>query len=735
MPETIAQIDAILRLAKSLRRAAEASKQRRCLLVSGSNEWCFDIAKYIQTVFNTNESIWVSREAPTDVKTLDNKTVFKSLGAEADLVIYNAHEGFDADAFGAISGTIRGGGILLLLTPPLPEWPQQYDPEAERFFQQQPSRHSYFIERFIAIADKSKAVFRIAEDEPIPIPTPTTLNTIAQHAPNGACRTSDQVLAVKTINTMATNQGHRPVVLTSDRGRGKSSALGIATAQLLKQGLNTILVTGPRLNSVLPVFEHARRLLNITSVKPGVIEQNNARIEYTPPDELISTKPKADLLLIDEAAAIPTPMLATLLNHYHRIVFATTVHGYEGTGRGFALRFNKVLDQQTPGWQQVRLTQPIRWADDDPLEQFVFDALLLNASIANEKNLHELAPPDCHIDCIQHEQLMQDQDLLSQSFGLLVLAHYRTRPNDLRQLLDSPGIQLHMLRYKRYIVGVMLMIKEGDIHGDTAKLVYQGRRRLHGHLIPQSLATHAGIVDAACLRYLRIMRIAIHPAVQGQGLGSKLVSEVMQTIKLDDADCIGTSFGVTTELYRFWHSLGFVAARLGLTREHSSGTHSLIMLAPKSEKGRQLTQLAQSRLQIQLPYLLADILQGFDSDIARLLALDNQAGTPGLSQHDWQDIISFAYGARGYEFCIAAITKFVTTVLGDKNTLNKLNAQQQQLLDSRVVKKLAWTEAVRMTELNGRNTAIRLLRESLKILIEDHCPKDVREKVATLIDL
>ena len=735
MSDITAEIDTIIRLTSSLRRAAEKSQQRRCLLVSGSSNWCFDVAKHIQNEFNAGESIWVSRQAPTDAKTLDNKTVFKSLGAEADLVVYNAHEGFDADAFGAISGIIRGGGILLLLTPFLSEWPQQYDPEAERFFQQHTSRHSFFIARFITIATKAEGVFQVTQDEPISLTTPNSPNIPIQHIEHGACRTSDQALAVNTINTMATSESPRPVVLISDRGRGKSSALGIAAAQLLQQGLKKIIITGPRLDSVLPVFEHARRLLSISAVTRGTIEYSNAQVEYVPPDELISSTPEADLLLVDEAAATPTPMLIKLLNHYHRIVFATTVHGYEGTGRGFALRFNKVLDQQTPDWQQIKLSQPIRWAEDDPLEKFVFDALLLNASIADENKLRNLTISECYVEIISHEQLIQNQKLLPQVFGLLVLAHYRTRPNDLRQLLDSPGMRLYVIRYRTYIIGTVLMIEEGSISRDISKLIYQGRRRLHGHLIPQSLATHAGIINAACLRYLRIMRIAIHPAVQSQGLGSKLVSEIIQTVKSGDADCVGTSFGVTTELYRFWNSLGFIAARLGITREHSSGTHSLIMLAPISKEGKQLIQLAQSRLQLQLPYLLTDILQNFDSDIERLLIRKNHVDTQNLSQHDWQDIISFAYGARGYEFCIAAITKFVITVLNKKNTLGKLNIQQQQLLQSRVVQKLAWAEVVEIIGLNGRNAAIRLLRDTLKTLIELHCPKHTRENINMLIDL
>ncbi len=728
------QIDAIAEFAKSLQRVASAARHRRCLLLSGCTEWCITVAERIQSEFKSEESLWVSHQPPKHIHAFDNKTVFKSLGAEADLVVYDAHSGFDADAFGAVSGLIRAGGLLLLLAPPLAEWPQHHDPEAERFFPKHTDR-SHFIERFISVASQAEGVFHVVEHEPVPAHTDTNQQPSFQHETHGACRTADQELAVETIKTIATGQQHKPIVLISDRGRGKSSALGIAAAQLLQQGFKRILVTGPRLDSVMPVFERAWRILGITTQQRGLIEFSDSRLEYIAPDELIASTPAADLILVDEAATIPTPMLSTLLAHYKHIVFATTVHGYEGTGRGFALRFNKVIDQQAPGWQQIRMHQPIRWSANDPLERFVFNALLLNASIASEDDLNTLNTSDCHTEKVGRDQLMRNEDLLSQVFGLLVLAHYRTRPNDLRQLLDSSGLQLHVMRYQMHIVGVVLLIEEGGIEKNLTLKIYQGRRRLHGHLIPQSLATHAGMVDAPGLRYLRIMRIAIHPAVQRQGIGSKLITETTKTIKAEDYDCIGTSFGVTVELYHFWKSLGFVAVRLGLTREHSSGTHSLVMLKPVSGIGRQLAEQAHTRMQIQLPYLLADALKGFDTELASLLTKTDQQDTPNLNLQDWQDIISFAYGARGYEFCLAAVTKLVIAALNDAKPLHELDTQQQQLLQSRVVNKRPWAETVKLTRLSGRAAAINLLRKALQVLVESHCPEETRTQVKILIDL
>src|SRR5690606_39452487 len=44
------------------------------------------------------------------------------VGMELDALVFDACAGFDPDLFGAASGTVRGGGLVVLCTPPLAEW-------------------------------------------------------------------------------------------------------------------------------------------------------------------------------------------------------------------------------------------------------------------------------------------------------------------------------------------------------------------------------------------------------------------------------------------------------------------------------------------------------------------------------------------------------------------------------------------------------------------------------------
>lgn len=730
MSDLSAKHEAMIELVLAQRDRALQLNQRRGLVLSGSAAWCSELAHKITPLLGAQQ-VWVSRQPAEAVEAYTGREVLKRLGSEVDLLVYDCHDGFDVDAFGAASGLIRGGGLLLLLTPPLDDWPKQTDAEAERFFQTASSA-SNFIKRFIRIAETSAALLMLDEHAALPHFTESNEARVNGDDLDGPCRTTDQQAAVAAIVDLGVRQTQAPIVLVSDRGRGKSSALGIAAAQLLQNGGKTILVTAPRLASVAALFEHAGRLLPGVSSDRGLLEYGAASIRFVAPDELIDSAPDADLLLVDEAAAIPTPMLEQMLSHYPRVVFATTVHGYEGTGRGFALRFNKVLDQQAPGWQQLRMQQPIRWAEHDALEQFVFEALLLNAAIATEYELSGLELSACQIESVSRAELMADQQLLSEVFGLLVLAHYRTRPNDLRQLLDSPDLQLYVMRYQQHVVAVTLLGVEGGLDEPLSKLVYQGRRRIQGHLIPQSLATHAGLIEAPTLRYLRIMRVAVHPLVQNQGLGSALIKHICKVVTESDGDCLGTSFGLTAELLRFWQALGFVAVRLGLTREQSSGTHSLIMLRAVSDSGQNFLNKAHNRMQRQLPVLFTDPLHEFDKHLAEMLMAGSAKFDSAVAELDWHDVISFAYGLRGYEFCLAAITVFVETL---PQALPELSHKQYQLLSAKVIKKQAWAEVAKSVGLSGRAEVIKLLREILCLLLEHYADKAVVVRVRALLDL
>ena len=194
---------------------------------------------------------------------------------------------------------------------------------------------------------------------------------------------------------------------------------------MIKQGDCNIVITAPLIASVQPVFEHAARLLGVEP-SGGNIYYQQSRLQFMAVDELIRNKPQADLLLVDEAAAIPAFMLEQYLTNYKHIIFSTTVQGYEGSGRGFDIRFTQTLDNKTPQWQSCLLKQPVRWADNDPVEAWLFDSLLLKERRVDKTVLASCELKLCVSEKLNRDMLLANKADLEQLFSLLVSAHYQT---------------------------------------------------------------------------------------------------------------------------------------------------------------------------------------------------------------------------------------------------------------------------------------------------------------------
>jgi len=672
---------------------------RQLWVLAGARAWARDAAAR----YTCDAMLWLGAPPP-EVPGGAAREAHKWLGRELDLLVIDAWAGFDVEAFGASSGALRGGGLLLLLTPPLAEWPHYADPEYARiavhpFKPEQVSGR--FLARFVHLL-RRYGVRVLNEGDTLPVWQAAPGN----HPANW--RTADQQTALAAIRTMAQAAAPVPLVLTSDRGRGKSAVLGMAAAQLLRQGMQRIVVTAPRLTAVDTLFAHAaRELPQAKAERRGILLPAGRCLEFLAPDALAHALPPADLLLVDEAAAIPTPLLERLLAHYPRSVFATTLHGYEGTGRGFAVRFQRVLTERAPGWRGVCLSEPIRWPQDDPLERFVFDALLLDAQAADDLLVREATVDACSVERVERDELLHDDALLRQLFGLLVSAHYRTSPLDLRHLLDGPNVSVWLMRRQGQVVATALTVREGGFAEALAAAIYRGERRPRGHLIPQSLALHSGFAAAPRLSGERIMRIAVHPAAQRRGLGTRLVQAILEQAQGDGLDFIGSSFGATAELLDFWRRMALLPVRLGLTREASSGTHSVIVLRPLSAAGGQLYAAVRARFLSHLPALLRDGMDEVDADVAAMLLQGAHAddGTE-LDAQDWHDVESFVRGWRGYEVCQVAVRKLVQATISSA----ALDVKQQALLRRKVLGCEPWETVIAALDYSGRAQALAALR-------------------------
>lgn len=559
------------------------------------------------------------------------------LGRELDLVVWDGWLGNPPDGIAALLGTLGAGGLFVWLMPPLDEWPGYDDPDYRRTGLDDIADHP-FARRLAGVLQNDPQVVRLGLDGLL-----TGTLTLPVSAPAFAAGdTEDQLAAIDAIYRTGLGRRRRPLILRADRGRGKSTALGRAAAQLLHGKRERIVVTAPSAEAVEQVLTAAQAAWPQTARSGTTLAANEHSLKFVPPDVLLRERPEAGLVLVDEAAGLPAPVLESILTGWPRVVFSTTVHGYEGTGRGFDVRFRDVLDRITPQWQELHLRQPIRWIEGDPLERLTNRLFLLDAESASEIE----TSADLHIEHWQPAGASETE--LAEAFGLLTDAHYRTTPGDLRQWLDDPNAETWLARSGGAVVGVLWISLEGGLSAQLAEQVMRGERRIRGHLLAQGLASHGGLAEAASLSIARVVRIAVHPGLRRRRVGRTLLEAGRAWAVEAGCDLFGTSFGATSELLSFWRNVGLEPLRLGLHQSASSGEHTLQMAVGCSEAGNRVVHNLKQRFAEHWPLLLASSFSDLEPGLTLSLT-EHWLRSQPLAPMDHTELAAFADGYRLFE--------------------------------------------------------------------------------------
>ena len=205
-------------------------------------------------------------------------------------------------------------------------------------------------------------------------------------------------------------------------------------------------------------------------------------------------------MAIDEAAAIPLPVVKKLLGPY-LVFMSSTVNGYEGTGRALSLKLLQQLRQQQgqanaaaaqmagdsvggarskkgerrvheERWKvaaqaaaagmggasgnaariltELSLNTPIRYSTGDSIEKWLNQLLCMDVAA----NAHRIvttmpAPKDCDLYVVNRDALFSShalaEALLQRVWALYTAAHYKNSPNDLQMLSDAPAHRLFVL--------------------------------------------------------------------------------------------------------------------------------------------------------------------------------------------------------------------------------------------------------------------------------------------------
>ncbi len=678
------------------------------------------------------------------------------LGTTAKILILDLVNDLKPNDVGRLTGIVEGGGLIIFTMPPWSKWDRWMT-----IFKQnlvvpgyREPRHVFITwfkrkllqHKGIFIYDVDNREIIKAEDYPlraapkrqIEIPS----NTRFPRELYELALTQDQVNVIKTLEKLIEKpkkNKKRAIVITSDRGRGKSGAVGIASiglaTQIRKPGRVRIVVTAPNLTNVQTFFmlaEKAAEKLGIKTRKvtrgEKILELHGERfsIEYWEP--LYVPKLKADIVVVDEAAGMHVPVLIEIWRRHQRMVFASTIHGYEGAGRGFSVRFLPVL-KKDPRTEliHVEMHEPIRYAPDDPIEKWLFDALLLDAEPAelDEKDLEDIEKGDLVYVEYDPKYLFspKGEKELRQLFGIYVLAHYRNEPDDLAILADAPHHIIRAVKTKRggKVVSALQIAREGGLDDELIEDLLRGGKT-PGNIIPDRLLKHARIRDFGRARGLRVVRIATHPDVQGKGIGSFALKHLYEEASREGLDWVGSGFGVNEQLLRFWLKNNYLPVHMSPDRNPVSGEYTLLVINPISERMKKLVSLINKEFKRKVIESLHDPYRGLETEVAVLLLKHGEPVDvdyyPRLTPVQVDRLWIYAYGPMTYEAVTDILHELVKAywLVYPKTRGLSFNKREEYISIAKVMQGKSWDQVASELRTKPHAVMVALKEMARKIL-------------------
>ena len=751
-------MDAVREAARDLRAEAAATDERRLLVLAGGREAGYDAARAaLEAADSEADAVSLSAREVAGER-LPLRRAGDLLGTTRDAVVVDCHDETRPNALGRAAGAVDGGGLLVLVTPPLDTWPDRRDGFDETLavppFGVEDVAGTFRrrlvstlrVHRGVAIVDvDAGTVVDVGLTHPAPrvAPEPFAVPDEPAFPPAvyEACLTADQRDAVHACERL--RDDGTAVVLQADRGRGKSSAAGLAAAALAADG-DAVLVSAPNYRNAAEAFERAAEALasldaleadtRNEDVPSALRTEAGGRIYYRRPTEAVDES--ADVVVVDEAAALPVRVLESLLEVAPSACFATTVHGYEGAGRGFDVRFRGHLDDARDV-EPVTLAEPIRYAAADPVEVWLFRALLLDARPAVDQLVEGVEPEDATYERFDPEALAADENRLREAFGLLVEAHYRTEPDDLARLLDAPNVAVRALTVDGRVVAVALLAGEGGLSADRRREMYEGAR-VRGNMLPDVLTSQLRDPEAGDPVGLRVMRIATHHAARSRGFGSALLAAVEAEFdadgdrpcegRFDPVDYLGVGYGATPALLSFWDDNGYATVHLSTTRNDASGEYSAVMLRPLSAAGDALADRHASWFLRRIGGVLSDALDDADPDVVRAALAAAEGSVPlDLGDFEWRAVASAAYGPGLFDaapepFRRVALRALVDGALED--------ADAEGLLVAKVLQAHPWDEVAETLGYVSSRQCMRALGEAYRPLVDRYGGEVAREEAA-----
>jgi tRNA(Met) cytidine acetyltransferase len=428
-----------------------------------------------------------------------------------------------------------------------------------------------------------------------------------------------------------------------------------------------------------------------------VVNSKYARVEYVVPRRAMIEKDYADIIIVDEAAGIDVPVLWKITEGVRWMIFSTTIHGYEGAGRGFSIRFLRRLEScEDVEIEKIHLNEPIRYGKGDPIEKWLYDVLLLDAQPAEitEDDIKDIEGGKFEFEELDKDKLIEDERLLREFFGIYVLAHYRNRPSDLVILLDMPNHKPFAVKVNGKVVCSLHVAIEGKMDDETIKKIAKGYKP-KGQIIPDLMLKHYWDYDFPKYVGLRVVRIATHPSVMRMGIGSWALNRIVEWAKDRNMDWVGSGFGVSPELLRFWLRNGFIPVHITPQRNEISGEHTVIVLKPLKMHVEEKVDTINTDFTRRLIEYLADELKDLETETAigllKSLRRDLEVEMPNFGKVERRRIKKYFQGQSLYEYVSDLIRPLVRYYYSKRDRVD-LDEEEERILVAKCLQLKAWRE-------------------------------------------
>ena len=675
---------------------AKKYNERRLIALSGDRATSYTIVKNFLNARKEKIAYlaYMQEELP-NVDSFHIKDCDKLLGTTYDFLVLDIYHSFQPADLGKLYGIVRGGGLIFLITPAIEKWknmlnryhyhiltPPYKEKDVRRNF------IKWFVKKLwehdgIAIIEngeiikKGNFLSKKMERKKIELPDEIKFSRIAYEI----ATTQEQVDFLKIAERLIDK--NFSIVLKANRGRGKSSIIGVSLAALIDKidKKMKIIVIAPDRKNVDEIFKFLFYTMDRLGIKYenkwGVISTKNAVIKYMEPFDAYNEK--ADLIVVDEAASIAPHILLKYLENAPKLIYSSTIHGYEGAGRSFSIRFLKRLKEMKANFVEFEMEEPIRYSMYDPIEKWVFDALLLDAEPAE---IEKVEVSKLQYQKLDMDKVIENEGKIRQFFGILIMAHYKNNPNDFAILCDAPNQMARALSYDDKIVCSMQIAIEGGLGKKDCHETYFKSVMIPGNIIPQVLIRHYRKERYGKYRGFRIVRIATHPKFFDHGIGSAALKKLEMEALQSGMDYIGVSFGATIPLLKFWMKNGFVPIHITPTVNKVSGENSLVMIKPLNKKFEEELEKVRREFTKRFMFWLIEPLRDFNSNLS-LMILDSFGGYDEklkMEENDIKRIFAYLWDGLTYKTVKDSLFKLAYNFFMLKSKERNILTRREKLL-------------------------------------------------------